>query len=380
MRVSKVAYSIGFGLLLLAGQVGAVELSYKWNKGDVHRFHYEDESKFEMKVGGGMPGMGGAEMSGMGMPAGMGGGMGMAVTVKTVTDFSMKVLKRLPGGKAKVELTVLKLDLFQAGTRLPALKKIPPAARKVRAVVDRKGRATFERMVTVYIQDEQVYLGIHKAQVGPGGAAVSASAGGPEGGVDVDLVASIDPKTGRIVASAKVRERPPKLRKVKIKQQDPGIDIFPKRLFEMMVLPDGQMQPGSKAQVVTPMSKMTVALTALQGGVAQLIFSTDTKAAVPLTAPDDDADDDMDMDMDADDDMDPPDMPDMGNMMGGGMPGAPKGSAGPSADMGAKTNANLRFDVKRGRLIKLDGKITVDMSVGGMGKMSTTSDFELTRI
>ena len=45
--------------------------------------------------------------------------------------------------KAEVELTIESMDLYQGTRKLPALKKIPIAARKVKATVDRKGRATF---------------------------------------------------------------------------------------------------------------------------------------------------------------------------------------------------------------------------------------------
>jgi len=46
----------------------AVELNYRWKKGDTHRFNYEDDTTFEIAMGGGMPGMPGmAAMGGGGM-------------------------------------------------------------------------------------------------------------------------------------------------------------------------------------------------------------------------------------------------------------------------------------------------------------------------
>ncbi|HEY8209516.1 MAG TPA: hypothetical protein VIG99_18635, partial [Myxococcaceae bacterium] len=45
--------------------VFAVELTYKWKVGDVHRFTYEDDTAFEMAMSG-MPGMGAmGDMGGM---------------------------------------------------------------------------------------------------------------------------------------------------------------------------------------------------------------------------------------------------------------------------------------------------------------------------
>ena len=50
------------------------------------------------------------------------------------------------------------------------------------------------------------------------------------------------------------------------------ITSMAKRLFEMMVLPAGQMQPGATAQVTTPMTKLSVALGAIAGGVAWAVI------------------------------------------------------------------------------------------------------------
>ncbi|MBW2700712.1 MAG: hypothetical protein JRF33_07805, partial [Deltaproteobacteria bacterium] len=345
-------------LLGLSFGASAIEMNYKWKKGDVHRFRYQDDSRVTMKMGG---------MAGM--------AAGMDVSMKVKSTFAMKVLKTLPGGKAEVELTIESMDLYQGTRKLPALKKIPVAARKVKATVDRKGRATFHRMVTVYFHDDQVYLGVRKAEGGPGHVSASVSAGGPEGGVEVDLVAHIDPKTGRIVASAKITERPPALRKVKIKQEDPGVDILPKEIFEMMVLPDGDISAGGKVSMDVPGAsvKIGVSLDSLIKGVAKLHFKTEMQATGPgdvaaVAAADDAAD--MD-DAGADDMSGMPGMGGMGGMGGmpgmggaggmpgmggaGGMPGMGGGAGGGTqatpGGMEMNTDAHTRFDVKKGRLL-----------------------------
>ncbi len=380
---------LSFSIILLLAAVSlslsaaAVELRYKWNKGDVHRFRYRDDSRISMEMGG------------------MGGGMQVRLQVES--RFSMKVLDTLPGGKARVLLRLQSMELIQNGKRLPALKRIPPAARKVVAVLDRRGRAEFKRMVTVYIRDNQVYLGVRRAELGPGRASASVSAGGPEGGVDVDLVAHIDPASGRITAAAKVRERPAKLRRAKIEQDDPSVDVLPKRIFEMMVLPEGDIARDGQLQTSVPGAslEMKVSLESLKRGVATLHFETAAQAAgaqdEPAAASGADEPDGLDgagqAEVAAPDDMPgmEGDMPGMGGGMpgmGGGMPGMGGGMPGMGGDMPGmggggmqlSTDARTRFDVQRGRLLRLDGIIRSEVGMAGMGKLRTESRFELDRI
>ncbi|MBN2498418.1 MAG: hypothetical protein JXR96_27755 [Deltaproteobacteria bacterium] len=359
---------IGLALAMLTAEpVSAVELAYRWSKGDVHRFHYRDETRMSLQVGA-VPGMGV-------------GGMNVEMVVES--DFAMRVLEVRRDGSAEVELVIHKLDLTQGGRKLPALAKLPPAACKVRAEVDRKGRATFHRMVTVYVQEDRVYLGVRKAEAGPHGAAASVSAGGPEGGVDVDLVAAIDPKTGRITASAKVRERPPQLRKVKIKERDPGIDILPRRIFEMMVLPDGELAPGGQAVLKTPLAEIAIRLDEMRSAIASLHYTTRAAVDTPAAPAAGDADE-MD---EPEGDEDLGGMPDMGSIPGmGGIPGMGTGkpaqasSAGGAGGLRARTDVHMRFDTGKGRLVGMKGDLGVQMSAAGMAQIDTQSRFTLERI
>jgi len=255
---------LGLGICLLAASASAVELSYTWKPGDVHRFRYQDTTHMQMSMGG------------------MGAMAGASAALRVETEFSQKVLAVRPDGVAEVELTVEKLSVFQGDKQLAGLKEIPRPARVVRAEVDRKGHARFLRMVTVYLRDDRFYMGIHKAEAGPGRVAVSAGADTPEGGVSVDLVATIDPKTGKLTASASVEERPPELRKVKIREDDPAVDVLPKNIFEMMVLPDGELAPGQTVEVTLPFVALTVNLQEMAGPVAKLRLETKTAAAVPV--------------------------------------------------------------------------------------------------
>jgi hypothetical protein len=368
---------LGLGMCLLAASASAVELSYTWKKGDVHRFRYQDTTSMQMSMGG------------------MGAMAGAAAALRVETEFSQKVLAVRPDGTAEVELTVEKLAVFQGEKKLASLKQIPMPARVVRAEVDRKGHARFLRMVTVYLRDDRVYMGIHKAEAGPGRAAVSASADTPEGGVSVDLVATIDPKTGKLTASASVEERPPELRKVKIREEDPAVDVLPKNLFEMMVLPDGALAPGQTVEVALPFVKLTVTLQEMAGAVAKLQLRTLAAAAAPVQVQGGDAAEadegaEAGSEEEAMPDGMPGGMPGMGGMagMGGlGMPGAAgAGAAGAGAGAPGEarvdmdTDVRTDFDTAAGRLLRMSGTLKTRMSVGGMGGMQTESRFELSRI
>ncbi len=355
-------------VMFTAGSAFAVEFNYTWKKGDVHRFQYEDDSTIEMKMAGGMPGM---QMPGMNMGAG-----GMKAQMKVQSIFSQKVLAVKPDGTAQVELTLEKMDLLQGGQRLAALDQIPPAARKVKAEVDRKGHARFFRMVTVYVQEERTVVGVHDLKAGPRGSSASLRAGDTR----VDVVAAVDPKTGRVSLAMQEKKVPPELKAVKVKAEDPGVDVLPRQIFDMMVLPEGQMEPGGRVEVSTPVGPLATTLSTLDGGVAQLR----TTVAQRMTDPGAGANDARPTE-DEREDAAPAAMGgmDMGGMMGGMNMGGGRASAGGASEdsaMGVKTEVDVTsgFDVAAGRLLHVEGTSDMEQSMGGTG-MTVRSRFSLRR-
>jgi hypothetical protein len=345
-------------VLFTAGSASAVELNYQWKKGDVHRFQYEDDSTIEMQMPGGMGGMN-MQMPGMNMGSG-----GMKMRMKVQSTFSQKVLAVRPDGTAEMELTLEKMDLIQGDKRVSTLDKIPPAAKKVKAEVDRKGHAKFFRMVTVYMQEGRTVVGVRNVvSAGPGGARASMTAGDTR----VDVVAAVDPKTGTIsLAMDEKKAPPPALKAVKVKEEDPGVDVLPKQIFEMMVLPEGDMAPGSRVEVTTPMGAMAMTLAEMDSTVAQLHTTVAQKAEAPTEAQAGDQDEDSAQ-------------ADMGGMNMGGMN---MGSGAGAGGMGMKVDIDVTsgFDVAAGRLIRIEGTQTMDQSSGGMGGMKTHSRFALQRL
>ena len=341
--------------LLVSGSASAVELNYQWKKGDVHRFQYEDDSTMEMKMpgmGANMPGMP-ANMPGMqmNMPGMNMGAGGMNVRMKVQSTFSQKVLAVRPDGTAEVELTLEKMDLIGGDKRISTLDKIPAAAKKVKAEVDRKGHAKFYKMVTVYVQEGRTLVGVQDLQVGPQG--VNASSSATVGDRQVKVVAAVDPKTGTFTVAMDEKKLPPALKAVEVKEEDPGIDVLPKQIFEMMVLPEGDMTPGGRYEVATPAGTMAMTLATVEENVAQL----HTTVAQNTSAAQAEA---------------------MANAQGADSTGDMQGAA----DMGQKVDMDVTsgFDVAAGRLVRIEGTQTIEQSMGGMGGMKTRSRFALQRL
>jgi hypothetical protein len=379
--------SLAAALILFAsGSASAVELNYQWKKGDVHRFQYEDDSTIEMKMPGmgGMGGMGGMQMQMPGMDMGKGG---MNVRMKVQSVFSQKVLSVRPDGTAEVELTLEKMDLIGGDKRVTTIDKIPAAAKKVKAEVDRKGNAKFYKMVTVYIQEGRTVVGVHNLKAGPRGASASMTAGDTR----VDVVAAVDPKKGTItLAMEEKKAPPPALKAVKIKKEDPSVDVLPKQIFDMMVLPEGDMAPGGRYEVTTPMGAMATTLNEIENNLAQMRTTVAQKTEVPAEAAEESELGGADLESGDEDEggsaqaMGGMDMGGMnmgaGMDMGGGKPGKKGGGAGASMGMNVDVDVTTGFDVAAGRLVRIEGTQTMDQSMGGMGGMKVRSRFSLQRL
>jgi hypothetical protein len=371
------ARSLAAALVLFAsGSASAVELNYQWKKGDVHRFQYEDDTTMEMKMPGGMGGMPGMGMQMPGMEMGKGG---MNVRMKVQSVFSQKVLSVRPDGTAEVELTLEKMDLVGADKRVTTIDTIPAAAKKVKAEVDRKGNAKFYKMVTVYIQEGRTVVGVHNLKAGPRGASASMTAGDTR----VEVVAAVDPKKGTItLAMEEKKAPPPALKAVKIKEEDPSVDVLPKQIFDMMVLPEGDMTPGGRYEVTTPMGAMATTLAELENNLAQMRTTVAQKTEIPTdesqvgAAEQESGDEDEGGSPQA---MGGMNMGGMGGMNagGGGMPGQGSGSG---MGMNVDVDVTTGFDVAAGRLVRIEGTQVMDQSMGGMGGMKVRSRFSLQRL
>ncbi len=390
---TRLTFAVIAALLLCGSPAFAVELLYTWNQGDVHRFQYEDQTRMEVA----MPGMGGM---GIQMPGMSAGGGGVSVDMAVRTTFAMKIRSVDAAGNADAELLVEKLTVLAGGQVLGTLDQLPEEARRARATIDRKGRVVFKRLLTVYFADDQVYVAVRADEKG-----LSATGGvrTEEGEITLDAVAGIDRKTGKVTASASIKDKPTALTRTRVKEDTPKVDTLPAALFDLLVLPDGDLLPGSTVTMKTPMTSMAVAMGKLDAGIADLTFKsrTDTaevpgKAAPAPAATEEEDEEDGFGDADDGDDMGD----DMGGMgmggmgmggmgMGMGMGGMATGGTraqAPAAGTDAPPTATFdvdvasRFDTGAGKLLDVEGSVDTSMDMAGMGKTRITSRFKLQRL
>jgi hypothetical protein len=352
----------------------AVELEYKWKKGDTHRFRYRAKTDFKVEVAGmaGLPGMGG------------GGGSGISGTVEAETSFALSVRKVGADGKAEVDVAIERVDFYEGGEKRGALDAIPPQARKLKAEIDKKGRARFYQMVTIYRTESAVLVGITKAEAGPTHARGAAS----DGEHEVEVFAAYDPKTGRVEArtSVKKAKKTKKTTAVEVKKDDPGVPALPKEILEMLVLPEGDLSPSGAVAVETPMG--TIGYEMIEWRKDRVaVLRVKSKVGAKVEAPADDGDGDEDDD--DDDGAAAGGMPDLGGMMGGlpgmaggkgGKPGKPGKAGAGSAAMKFDVDVTTRFDQGKGLLLGVQGKMVSDVSAGGVAHIETTTNFKLERL
>jgi hypothetical protein len=328
-------------VIAIASPASAAELYYKWKKGDAHAFHFESTTTIAMSVAN-VPGMdvAGSMMGGLMGGAGGSGQGGLNTTFRVSSDFSEKVLLVKPDGTAEVELTVHKLSVEQEGRTVDMTAKLPKSATTVKAEVDRKGRAKFFKMVTVYVEEDGgLSLAVRAKKKGPLGAEATASVDGEE----VTVFASIDPKTGTVRGGAVHKKAAPAQKQLKAKEErqaDQGVDALPKEIFEMMELPDGDAAEGARVEQQHPFGSANVSVGTYEHDVVPIEYS-------------------LSADVDT-----------------GKLAQAPVGED--SKDTQSKTSflGKARFNSARGQLESLSGKMSNSTGAAG-AQMKMDTQFEL---
>ncbi|HEY8207111.1 MAG TPA: hypothetical protein VIG99_06510 [Myxococcaceae bacterium] len=176
----------------------------------------------------------------------------------------------------------------------------------------------------------------------------------------------MNPRTGTVTASASVKAAeppPPALRKVEIRQDAQQVEVLPTQIFEMMVLPDGDLPEGGRVAVKTPLGEVASTVEALKPPVAtvHLEMAGNQVSMGAQTAPageDEGADE--------------------GDEEGQAQMQAAQGMANASSKM--DFDARYDFDVGGGKLLSIAGRSRADMSMGGMANVKTDTKFSLKRI
>lgn len=322
----------------------AVELNYKWKVGDVHRFRYQEDTRFKL------PAVAGLALGGLAGNAG-------ALNIQVRSTFAEKVLQARGDGSANVELRIEQLEVVQGnGAPVDALAVLPEAARTVRAVVDRKGHVKPERAVVIYQHEGRYFLGAQiSAGASSGGVSASASASAtlPDG-QKVEVYASLDLQGGKVSGGVRAAGNAVAARTVKISPEDPALDVLPRRLFDLLVLPDGDIAPGSVTEAKIPVGVIRISCAPLEGAVAPLRYQTAVGAAVSSEAADK-----------ATATGDPSGLPggELGGIPGGGLGGIPGGGLG--AAPGGIGGGFPGGEAAVGGGVEGEGEVTVGGHVAG---------------
>ena len=363
-------------LLLAATPARAAELVYQWKTGATVAYHYQDETALTMELPnlGAMPGMGGmGGMGGMlgGLGAMGGGGGGLTTRLKVSSDFTQTVGRVFPDGSAEVNFEVTSLQVEQDGRQLGTLTSFPPEARTLKGRMDRKGHLVLEQELKVFMVDNKVVVGV---QAGGASASAQVEAGDGDERVSVKVFAGVDPKTGKVTASATMQAAPAK-GEAAVTDETPSVEVLPIGLLDMLVLPDGDFRPGAVTEVKHPFGTLSCTAESFEAGVAKMRVKSSTsvntkqmaapagKQAFSISGEDDEESFGMEMEMEGfdtetGDDEAPP------------MSGMPEMKTNLDADVTGQ------FDTARGALVQVAGTVKMNTEVSGM-KMKTNSSFSL---
>lgn len=286
---------------LMAPEAEGVELLYTWNLGEHHRFRYQDATIFSMA-----------------------GSLGESVPplrFGTETIFSETVLSVAADGSATVNLTVESLAIQIEGRTIATLAELPDDVCEFEAQVDRRGNVSFTRRVTAWLSNDTVYLTTgHEAETRAGWR----------------VFTTVDAHTGRITRRVATGMRLP--------EDAMPVETLPVDLFEMLMLPEGDLDRGETQHFSVPGLDITTTLNTVTGAVADLSLKVGTSLGAAVA-------------------------------MGAQAVGLPDESGADS-----EANLNVAFDTRAGRLLSVGGNFTLKAGLGDMGGVTIDSALSLVRL
>lgn len=194
--------------------------------------------------------------------------MGMNIQEKFITtvDFVLFIQSVDVNGTAKGKLFLVNYSVKDSkGTVLASLASLPKNAAQSDITVDKKGRFTFPKKVSLVTTPTGNYLVYAKADQN------SASAGIQTSDEKVDVYAEFDPKTGKIKAGYTIQTlNTTKKVAVKENEESDHLDVFPYDFLEMLVLPDGKVAQGDKYNVSAGIYTVDIVVKSMANGIATL--------------------------------------------------------------------------------------------------------------
>ena len=361
------------------------ELSYQWKPLQTYLFQASAVDNINM------------EMSGM-----MAGGMNMEY--HTSTKFSLFIESVDANGTGTGFLFLHEFAVVdKAGNTIASLSDIPKSAIVSDVTVDRKGKFTFMKEIYMVMTETSNILVSASATASAGPNGVSESGSAKVGDQELNVYAEFDPNTGTMKAGYSLKTvATTKVVKVKVKADEPTIDILPYRFLELLALPEGQINAGDEVAMSVATQKINFKVLSMVNGEAKLetVLSADKEASLTSSSLEAKSPSNgMDMDMsgmegmgEADADMDAgmqemqtemdamnsemsmdtgmTGIPDMSAM---GMPGGTSGTNSMASMMPTTEGTiNGSFDYDGGMFQTVDGVLTTTMNAMGM-KMKVKS-------
>jgi hypothetical protein len=352
LRAALVSACLCF-VALLPGTAHAGPWRYAFKPGSTQSFHYSGTDDVNVQLP-------------------MVGGINQHLVVDT--DFTMKVLKRLPDGRADVEVRLDKVVITGDGAPT-TLGKLPGDMQVLRAYVTPRGHFEFYRRVVVEVLDDGGYA-LGSLTASPTGASGSATVNGEQ----VTATASIDPKTGRVSASITHRPAPPPSSHQEVRREPTQVDVLPARVLSLMELPEGPVSDGDAFSMdlpsmkvegrglpVEPCGKASCGKLTMRGVMdGSMGAAVQTAGAMGMPA-----DDQADMQQQ---------MAEANAQMGGamGMAGMPGmgGAGGGAPQLSTSFDVELLFNEAAGALSRVTGSVDQVTSMGPM-KVVAKSVFSL---
>ena len=223
------------------------QLRYAWQRGDVRRFRYHEAADIRSSMG-------------------MGGDMAFRLDV--ASELVLRVLEVERDGWAKVSLELQAFTLSSAGQSVLNLAAIPDRARVVTAWISPRGEIVFANDVFVVMGESAVRVVISD-DARRSRAEASARATARIGDQTFSIAASVSADGGTVTAGAQLSARD---RVTHVRDEDTTLDVIPRELLRMIVLPDDALAVGGRVAMTTPLGNATVTVREL--GQGQLGYDT----------------------------------------------------------------------------------------------------------
>jgi hypothetical protein len=308
---------------------GNLDLRYGFKKGQ--KLHYKSVENTSIKVSMDS-GMGGMDM---GMPM---GDMGMTAKFMIETDFNLNIISVNSDKSANFETVINSFKVYSMPGKKLMASDAGMKGLKVKGLITDKGVVTFlNDLYIVKTKNGETILVSAKASNKDG--KLSASGTAEVDGEKVEVQATFNPKTGQLTSSTKITKvKKPAKKEIKITKEDNKIEVLPKQIMQLFLLPENKISLGQTVNFSAPM--LSVKFNADKGGNADCIKLTSSFKTDTTNLPEG-----MDKEMMA---MQP--------------------------NMDAKVNA--KFNTKKGCLKAIDGIINTNLNMQGI-KMSVHSEIKM---